>query len=238
MAGDRRERNVFPLTARISLFVYNSLLFFFEFIFYFTHYWWWKMTVLNMFQYLGVSSYGLIRKEKERLGGLDERNFLFGETGALTTKLILQEIDPPPLATVCDLGSGRGTFLFTSSFLYGTRGLGVEIIPQYIEKAKKIRKALRVGDIIFLNENYLNTDLSSADIIYMTATTLEDSVMEAMNEKFRALEPGTVIITVHRPLQGQEFEKTGEKLFPFTWGTDSVFYYQVKGRGNIHESSE
>jgi hypothetical protein len=216
------------LYQRIGLLLYNLMIGFFEFVFFFTHYWWWKLMVLRAYYYFGESSYRIFKREQDRTGDLDERNFTYGETGVLAAKLILQEINPPKGALLYDLGSGRGTFLFAANFLFDLRGVGIELLTPYIVYGKKLKKALKVGGIQFINDNILNVDLSPADIVYIAGTTYEDRVLEGINKNLTGLRSGAIVISVHHPIPGEEFILFYEGKFPFSWGTDQVFFYRRK----------
>ena len=85
------------------MLIYN----FFEFVFFFTHYWWWKFIVFRSFYYIWETSYSIFNRERDILGDLDERNFIYGETGVLTTKLILQEISPEKVMELIKKNGGR-----------------------------------------------------------------------------------------------------------------------------------
>lgn len=213
---------------RIGLFFYNLFYNFFEFVFFFTHYWWWKLTVLRAVYYIRESSYKIFQREKSQLEGMSEENFIYGETGVLTAKLLLQEVKLEKGALIYDLGCGRGTFLFAANFLFDLRGVGVELFTPYIIYGKKLKKALKVAGINFVNKNFLEVDFSPADIVYVAGTTFDKQTREILQEKFRDLQQEAVVISVHHKLDEEDFILFYQGKFPFSWGTDEVFFYRRK----------
>ena len=171
---------------------------------------------------------GIFKREYPSVKGMGEENFIYGETGVLTTKLLLQEVETKKQQLIYDLGCGRGTFLFAANFLFGLRGVGVELFTPYITHGMKLKKALKCGGIHFLNENILDVDFSSADIVYFAGTTYEQTVLEGVWEKMKGLRPGAVIISVHHKLPEEDFVMYYEGKFPFSWGTDEVYFYKKK----------
>jgi len=216
------------LLQKIGLFFYMLIYNFFEFVFFFTHYWWWKFIVFRSFYYIRETSYSIFNRERDRLGDLDERNFIYGETGVLTTKLILQEISPEKGQLIYDLGCGRGTFLFAANFLFDLRGVGIELFAPYVVYGKKLKKKLKCAGISFLNKNIIDVDLSNADIVYLAGTTFEKRILDEIYRKFVDLKTSAVVISVHHQIPGEEFVLIHEGKYPFSWGTDDVFIYRKK----------
>jgi SAM-dependent methyltransferase len=213
---------------KIKQFFYSFTLNGLEFVFFFTHYWWWKMSWLLICHYWNQSGYRIYCREREKAGGLGEENFSFGETSPLSVKLLLQNAGLKEGSVIYDLGSGRGTFLFAAYFLYGLRGIGVELFETYVEKSLKIRNSLKIAGIIFRRGNIVDTDLSQADAVYAAATTYQDDVLARLREGLKAMKPDSIVILVHHTLPGDDFVLFDEGDFPFTWGTDHVYFYRKK----------
>lgn len=213
---------------KIKLIIYNIVYNFLEFVFFFTHYWWWKFIVMRAVIYYKDSSTKIYNMEKDHLKDLNKDNFIYGETGVLTTKLLLQEINIQKGSTIIDLGCGRGTFLFAANFLFDLKGVGIEIINRYVEYGKKLKKSMKAAGINFFNDNILNADLSSADIVYIAGTTFQKEIIDEIHQKFQELRTGAVVISVHHKIESEDFILFNEGNFPFSWGTDSVYYYRKK----------
>jgi SAM-dependent methyltransferase len=198
----------------------------FEFVFFFTHYWWWKLQWLFIRNYWKFSGYTVYQEEKYYARELHEDNFAFGETGALTTKLMLQEIKPRKGSLVYDLGSGRGTFLFSAYFLFDIRGVGIELLPTYMDKCKTIQKILKIGGIMFKQGNIADIDLSDADIVYLSGSNFQDDIVDKVKENLKSIKPGSIVIIIRRKLPDEHFTLLKEDDFPFSWGTEHVYFYK------------
>lgn len=213
---------------KIKSFFYNFILNALEFVFFFTHYWWWKFQWQLIKHYWNTSGYQIYQEEKHKTIELDERNFTFGESTALTTKLLLSEIEPEKGSLIYDLGSGRGVFLFSAYFMFHLRGVGIEIFKTYVEKSLKIRKDMKTAGVTFKRNNIAEVDLTRADIVYITATTFQDDVMEQVYQNLEKTAPGTIIIIVRKTLPTENFVLFHEGYYPFTWGSDKVYFYRRK----------
>lgn len=178
--------------------------------------------------YRKISGYQIYAKEISKTENLDERNFTFGETTPLTVKLLLQEISPQKGSIVYDLGCGRGIFLFSAYFIFALRGVGIELFDTYVRKSREIAKKLKTAGLIFKQGNITEADLADADIVYFAATSFQADVVEKVTQNLNGTKPGTIIITVHKPLEGENFVLFNEGSFPFSWGTDYVYFYKRK----------
>lgn len=158
--------------------------------------------------------------------------YAYGETPLTTLDYIVQECKVKPSDTVFELGCGRGKTCFWLSEYYGCSVVGVEQIPDFVERANLIAQKLHIQRVAFRNENMLDTNLKSASVIYLYGTCLEDSFIESLAKKFEGLASGTKIITVSYPLSDYVNQSKIEvmKRFPakFTWGMADVYLHVVK----------
>lgn len=101
---------------------------------------------------------------------------------------------------VLDLGCGDGRVPIMAAKRYGARGVGVELQPSVAEIAWSKVVDHAVEDRVEIRcEDYLDTDLSEADVVvlYMTFRTLA-----TVSEKLKELKPGARIVTHDFPLAG------------------------------------
>lgn len=156
--------------------------------------------------------------------------YTYGETPLTTLDQISQEIKISPKDVVYELGSGRGRNCFWLHNFIGCRVIGVEYIPDFVERAEQIRKEWHLNGVEFRNEDMLTTDLSDATVIYLYGTCYDEPFIQKLIQRLKKLPSGTKIVTVSYPLTDYTSEKLFKvlKLFPaqFTWGTADV-YYQV-----------
>jgi SAM-dependent methyltransferase len=70
-----------------------------------------------------------------------------------------------PSDFVIDLGSGDGRIVITAAKLFGARGLGVEIVPELVERSRAAARRAGVADRVeFRVQDLFDTDLSQATV--------------------------------------------------------------------------
>jgi SAM-dependent methyltransferase len=94
---------------------------------------------------------------------------------------------------VLDLGSGDGRIAILAAKRFGARGLGVEIVPDLVQKSRANAKLAGVQDRVeFREQDLFATDLSSASVITMY---LLPEVNLQLRPRLLSLEPGTRIVS-------------------------------------------
>ncbi len=115
--------------------------------------------------------------------------------------LQLAEIEPGQ--TVYDLGCGDGRILITAVRKYGARGIGIDIDPERIEKAR-VRARRFLDHITFRSENVFTTDLRRAAVVTIY-------LLPALNRKLMPqlvkLRPGARVVTHAFALPGVKPDK-------------------------------
>jgi len=135
---------------------------------------------------------------------------------------------------VMDLGSGDGRIVIAAAKRYGARGIGVELDPALVARARENAQSAGVEQrTTFVNGDVLETDLSAATVV--TAYLLP-WLMDALQPKFLAeLAPGTRIVSHAFPMSGWEPDAT--RTIPLSGeyeGQTATLYYwmvpaQVRG---------
>ncbi|HEX9367232.1 MAG TPA: class I SAM-dependent methyltransferase [Vicinamibacterales bacterium] len=125
---------------------------------------------------------------------------------------------------VYDLGSGDGRIVITAAKKYGASGVGVEIDPALVKKARENAAAAGVGSRVrFVTQNLFTADLSRASVVTLY---LLQSINERLRPKLvRELKPGTRIVS-HVFNMGPEWppQKT------ITVGRSRVFLWSIPAR--------
>lgn len=96
-----------------------------------------------------------------------------------------------------DLGSGDGRIVITAARRFGASGLGIEIVPDLVERSRRAaeaagvsaRASFRVQDIF---DPALDTDLARASVITLY---LLPEVNLRLRPRLQALRPGTRIVS-------------------------------------------
>jgi len=106
---------------------------------------------------------------------------------------MLRSADVRPADFVLDLGSGDGRIVITAARLFGARGLGVEIVPDLVQKSRdNARRAGVEARAEFREQDLFKTDLSRASVI--TLYLLPEVNMQ-LRPALLALKPGTRIVS-------------------------------------------
>lgn len=157
--------------------------------------------------------------------------YAYGETPLTTLDLIAKQCRLDSSDTVYELGCGRGRTCFWLNSFIGCKVVGIEYVPDFVERANKIKKKFHFKNIEFRNENIIDANFEEGTVFYLYGTCLEDSFIKKLAEKLSKLPIGTKIITVSYPLTDYTSEPQFEvmKRFPakFTWGMGDV-YLQIK----------
>ena len=94
---------------------------------------------------------------------------------------------------VIDLGSGDGRIVITAARVFGARGLGVEIVPELVERSRASARRAGVADRVeFREQDLFATDLSAATVVTMY---LLPEVNLQLRPRLLALKPGTRIVS-------------------------------------------
>jgi SAM-dependent methyltransferase len=94
---------------------------------------------------------------------------------------------------VLDLGSGDGRIVIQAAKRFGARGLGVEIVPELVQRSRSNAELAGVADRArFVEQDLFKTDLSAATVI--TLYLLQEVNLQ-LRPALLALKPGTRIVS-------------------------------------------
>ena len=106
---------------------------------------------------------------------------------------MLKLADVKPGEHVIDLGSGDGRIVIVAARRFGATGLGVEIVPELVDKSRDNARRAGVAERVeFRVEDLFTTDLSRANVITMY---LLPDVNLQLRPRLQALKPGTRIVS-------------------------------------------
>jgi SAM-dependent methyltransferase len=106
---------------------------------------------------------------------------------------MLRSADVKPADFVVDLGSGDGRIVITAARLFGARGLGVEIVPELVQKSRDNARRAGVEDRAeFREQDLFRTDLAQASVVTLY---LLPEVNLQLRPSLLALKPGTRIVS-------------------------------------------
>ena len=91
----------------------------------------------------------------------------FVKTKSKILENIFKEINPKPNQLIVDLGCGDGKIIRFAAKKYKMRGIGVDINPLLIWRAKLLANLEHVHSVKFLKKNIFDAEINKADIIYI-----------------------------------------------------------------------
>lgn len=158
--------------------------------------------------------------------------YAYGETPLTTLEKIAKECGITKNDCVFELGCGRGRTCFWLNSFIGCKVIGIEMVPDFVERAERITKKLGINNIKFQLADMCTVDLQGATVCYLYGTCLEEETIQTLIEKFAKLPVGTKIITVSYPLTDYAVDSSFEvmKCFTgtFTWGETEIYLNVVK----------
>jgi hypothetical protein len=158
--------------------------------------------------------------------------YAYGETPLTTIEKISSQCKISEKDKVFELGMGRGRSCFWMNFFINCQVVGIEYIPDFVDRANTIKNKFHVDGVEFRQEDILQSDFSGGSVFYLYGTCYETEFIEKLIEKFLSLPKGTKIITVSYPLS--DYSDIGAfsllKKFPgrFTWGVADVYLQIIK----------
>ena len=169
-----------------------------------------------------VAGPGSAGPQQPARGGSRPPDIFFVPTSEAVADQMLQLAGITARDVVFDLGSGDGRILLLAAQKYGARGVGIEIQPHLVERARQIA---REGEVSH-NVQFIEGDLFTADVSEATLVTiyLSPSVNRKLEPKLKKeLRPGTRIVSHQFPIG--EWEP--DKIVPAEDGTD-LYLWVVK----------
>lgn len=145
----------------------------------------------------------------------------FVKTKSKTLDMILEEAGLKPKQLFIDLGCGDGIVVRTAVKKYKVKGIGVDINPLLIYRAKLINYLQRTPRIKFLKQNIFDADIKNADIVYMFL--LPKFLVRLKSKLKNETKKSALIISHGFEIEGWEkFKIKTIKNKPF-----STFYYRL-----------
>lgn len=155
-----------------------------------------------------VLSDGLIARHQARVEGRPARtpDIHFTPTRHVIADAMLRLANVGPDDIVYDLGSGDGRIPIIAAQKYGARGVGIEIDPQLVERSWETANQAEVAHRVkFILGDVFERDFSPATVV---TAYLNSTLMRMLEPRFRALKPGTRIVSHQFAIPGWKPDKT------------------------------
>ncbi|AMO57964.1 class I SAM-dependent methyltransferase [Endozoicomonas montiporae] len=184
---------------------------------------------LLKFLYLFSGPYSVSRRYLKWMNADDF--YSYGETPLMSLASMADRIGLSGDDHVFELGAGSGFTSLWLNLVAGCRVTAIEQVPGFVWRLSWVVRLLRISGVNVCREDYLNSDLSSATIIYLFASDLDDVVITQLAEKLALLSAGTRIVTVSYSLQPYidqpAFEVMDQFEACFPWGAADVYVQRV-----------
>ncbi|MGZ5583272.1 MAG: methyltransferase domain-containing protein [Usitatibacter sp.] len=124
-------------------------------------------------------------------GAVEEVPFIATPDNVILAMLQLAKVGPEDY--VIDLGSGDGRIVIMAAKRFGARGLGVEIVPELVEKSRQAASVAGVAELAhFREQDLFKADLSPASVVTLY---LLPEVNLQLRPRILQLRPGTRIVS-------------------------------------------
>ena len=153
----------------------------------------------------------------------------FGETPLSVLEKICTIAKIGPDAHVFDLGCATGITSLWFHCFTGCRVTGIDRVPHFIEKAKRLAETVPGHAVDFQLMDMRAVDYSRASHVYLYGLTFDEPFMWQLVEKLLALPQGAAVVTVGEPLADYSirFETTSIHTLRYPWGSGEV-YVQIR----------
>lgn len=128
-------------------------------------------------------------------------------TPAATVDAMLEFAEVSPEDVVYDLGAGDGRLVIAAAKQYGARGVGVEIDPELVARARDNARRQGVDALVEIKEDdVLAVDISGATVVTLY---LNDSLNWRLKPKlWDQLRPGARVVSHYFPIRGWKPDAT------------------------------
>lgn len=123
-----------------------------------------------------------------------EADVPFVETPQVVVDSMLALANVSEKDVVYDLGSGDGRIVITAAEKYGARGVGIEIRPELVKKARQNAREAGVEDQVeFRQGDFYEADISDATVV--TMYLLPNVNLKLRSKLIEELSPGTRVVS-------------------------------------------
>lgn len=179
--------------------------------------------------YQDVNGHLLSLKARQDKDAID---FVYGEIEFRSFIALMSLAQPDSNTVFYDLGSGTGKAVLACAMVYPvSKCVGVELFPllhaSACAQAQKLAQipeyAQRAQQIEFIQENFLETDISDATIIFINSTMLIGETWELLCLRLKNLPKLKTVITTSKPLINNGFSLISSTKIEVSWGI--IFAY-------------
>lgn len=215
----------FKLFLKVKIYFFKQWLFTFKR--YYPNYKFFTFDVFFSSIYFFLNPYRITSKFLEKK--YDKKVYEYGETPLTQIENLSKICQISKNTNFLELGAGRGKISFWLHFFVKCKILAVEQVPIFVKIGVFLKKLFRAKNLNFSCNDFFEIDMQNFDIIYLYGTTLKDTKINLLIEKFKKLKSSVKIITISYSLE--EYDKSFKTLksfdISFPWGKTKA-YLNVK----------
>jgi precorrin-6B methylase 2 len=188
--------------------------------------------------YAKVPAYEIAQREKKRIGK-EDASVTYGEIVPQAFHEVLSAVSPREGEVFYDLGSGTGkaTILAALTFPF-SRSVGIELLPGLGDAARQVlsqfdsevRPTLgpeyQQRQIEFIDGDFLQADLSQADIVFAHGTCYPHELIGQLGAKLAELKPGARVVLAGHTFDVPHLGFLRMMLMRADWGSSLAALYQ------------
>jgi hypothetical protein len=189
------------------------------------------LTILKK-NYQSIPSYS-ISKQYRITQEPTNSDLIYGELSVHSFLYLLALIPKKNNALIYDLGSGDGKLLLSAVlFFKNLTAIGIEKVTDLQKIAFELSLALNANiqknysSLLFLHQDFLNTDYFDANIIYINGAALKQTSWNQVCDSFKHLSENSYVISVERKLNLPLFMLEYTGMHNASWGKARVYIYQ------------
>jgi hypothetical protein len=160
------------------------------------------------------------RPVRERTGDLAR----FGRSPVHVVRRMLTLADVGPDDVVYDLGCGDGRVLITAARERGSRGVGVDLHGELVERSRRNAHRAGVAHLVeFRRDDARLTDLAPATVVFLYLSVA--GTLALRESLMRRLSPGTRVVSLNFDM-GDWLPDETEVVDEASWGTNTIYLWR------------
>ncbi len=191
-----------------------------------------KIDCSLLLKYSFKSPFAISKSFMEARGESDV--YVYGETPLTSLEIIAKECQLTDKDIVFDLGCGRGRGCFWMNVMIGCKVVGIEYIPEFVEKALEVKQKYGLKNIEFRHQDFFKANFKGATVLYVYGTCMDSKSIQKLLDKILKLPLGTKVVTISYSLKefttNPNFEILKRFKAPFTWGVGEVYIQSLIDR--------
>ena len=159
-----------------------------------------------------------------------EQSLLYGEIEFESFFQLLRKFQPCSGGVFYDLGSGTGKAVVLARILCDFNiCTGIELLQSLHNQANNIGQRYsheerdEYGDLSFLQASITDFDWSDGDFVFANSTNFDEELMKSLSEKSTLLKPGSIVVTLTKPIKNNKFEMVEVMRSKMSWGRATIY---------------